>query len=368
MKAGSIRSWIAVLGLVGVSYGAGYAAPPAAVHWVATWGAAPYEQLNAPRQFRIPVAPPAETPPGAAGAPGTPGTPAATAPAVTSSPDAAAGAPPAAPGMPPASANGPATPPAGNMPAPVGAAQPGLPAGVPPAAAAAFRRFPPAPIYGSSDMTLREIVHVSLGGSRIRIVFTNEFGTEPLMIGPASVALSKGGHTVNTADASSVPLTFGGRESVSIPAGALMVSDPVSLTLPAQSDLAVSFFVPQQTITTLSQHGSADQTSYVADGNVVGAASFDSAKEIRSWVFDSEGGNSGAKWQRNGDAWSSKCEGVLGDGRSGSSVNSIQYLNDDAFVWRSKNRRIDGSPVADNEVKFSRRKEAAQDATKESNP
>lgn len=92
------------------------------------------------------------------------------------------------------------------------------------------------------------------------------------------------------------------------------------------------------------------------------------SKEIRSWVFDSEGGNSGAKWQRNGDAWSSKCEGVLGDGRSGSSVNSIQYLNDDAFVWRSKNRRIDGSPVADNEVKFSRRKEAAQDATKESNP
>jgi lysophospholipase L1-like esterase len=171
------------------------------------------------------------------------------------------------------------------MPASAGAAQPGLPAGVPPAAAAAFRRFPPAPIYGSSDMTLREIVHVSLGGSRIRIVFTNEFGTEPLMIGPASVALSKGGHTVNTADASSVPLTFGGRESVSIPAGALMVSDPVSLTLPAQSDLAVSFFVPQQTITTLSQHGSADQTSYVADGNVVGAASFDSAKEIRSWVF-----------------------------------------------------------------------------------
>lgn len=134
-------------------------------------------------------------------------------------------------------------------------------------------------------MTLRQIVHVSLGGSRIRVVFTNEFGAEPLRIGPASVAISKGGNTINTAEGSVAPLTFGGRDSVSIPAGALMVSDPVAVKLPAQADLAISVFVPEQTITTLSQHGAADQTSYVSDGNVVGAASFESAKEIRSWVF-----------------------------------------------------------------------------------
>lgn len=134
-------------------------------------------------------------------------------------------------------------------------------------------------------MTLREIVHVSLGGSRLRVVFTNEFGTEPLRIGPASVAISKGGNTIDTTQGAVAPLTFGGRESVSIPVGALMISDPVSMKLPAQGDLAITVFVPQQTITTLSQHQAADQTNYVAEGNTVGAASFESPKEIRSWVF-----------------------------------------------------------------------------------
>src|ERR1700742_1233286 len=49
-------------------------------------------------------------------------------------------------------------------------------------------------VVGATDATLREIVHVSLGGSTVRVVFTNEFGTEPLTIGAASVApAAKGG-------------------------------------------------------------------------------------------------------------------------------------------------------------------------------
>jgi len=134
-------------------------------------------------------------------------------------------------------------------------------------------------------MTLREIVHVSIGGPQIRVVFTNEFGTEPLTIAAASAAISQGGSTINTVAASSIGLTFGGRQSITIPPGALAVSDPATITLPAQADLAVSFFLPEQKIPQLSQHGSADQTSYVAEGNTVGAKEFDSAKNIRSWPF-----------------------------------------------------------------------------------
>lgn len=148
-----------------------------------------------------------------------------------------------------------------------------------------MRRFTPPPIYGSSDMTLREIVHVSIGGSQIRVVFTNEFGTEPLTINAAHAAISQGGSTINTVGASSTGLTFGGRESVTIPPGALVVSDPANITLPAQADLAISFFLPQQEISQLSQHASADQISYVAEGNVAGAKSFDTSTEIRSWPF-----------------------------------------------------------------------------------
>ena len=229
-----------------------HAAPPAAQHWVGTWAAAPFEQSNAPRQFRAPAGAPAAGPVGTTpGAPAAPGTTAV----------APAGPAPAA------------TPPATALGAPGG-----------PNPARRFN-FTPPPIYGSSDMTLREIVHVSIGGSRIRVVLTNEFGTEALVIGAAQVAISKGGNAVDLVDGASAGLTFGGRSEVKIPVGAMVVSDPVNLKLPAQADLAISLFVPQQTITTLSQHGAADQTSYVADGNVVGAGSLDTAKETRSWVF-----------------------------------------------------------------------------------
>lgn len=134
-------------------------------------------------------------------------------------------------------------------------------------------------------MTLREIVHISLGGSRLRVVFTNEFGTEALRISSAHVGLSKGGNAVDTSPSASSGLTFGGRDYAIIPAGGMMVSDAVALKLPAQADLAVTLFVPQQTITTLSQHQAADQTNYVAEGDVASSPTLESAREIRSWVF-----------------------------------------------------------------------------------
>ena len=88
------------------------------------------------------------------------------------------------------------------------------------------------------DTTLREIVHVSLGGSEVRIILSNEFGLDPLTIASARIALSTGQD-----GAASTPnaLTFGGHASVTIPPGALAVSDPAPFKLPAFADVAVSF-------------------------------------------------------------------------------------------------------------------------------
>ncbi len=138
-------------------------------------------------------------------------------------------------------------------------------------------------VYGTADTTLREIVHISIGGPQVRVIFTNEFGTDPLTIGAAHVGVSQGGSTVNLVSASG--LTFGGRTMVTIPPGALVVSDPAAVNVPAGSDLAISLFLPTQPIKQLSQHGSADQISYAAPGNVVGAKTLDSPTEIRSWPF-----------------------------------------------------------------------------------
>jgi lysophospholipase L1-like esterase len=143
--------------------------------------------------------------------------------------------------------------------------------------------MPRASIYGTADTTLREIVHISIGGPQVRVVFTNEFGTEPLTIGAAHVAVSQGGSTINLVSAAG--LTFAGRTTVTIPPGALMVSDAADVRVPAGSDLAISLFLPAQTIRQLSQHGSADQISYTAPGNVVGAKTLERPAEIRSWLF-----------------------------------------------------------------------------------
>jgi lysophospholipase L1-like esterase len=141
----------------------------------------------------------------------------------------------------------------------------------------------PAQTYAATDTTLREIVHVSLGGPMVRVVFTNEFGTDPLTIGAAHAAISSGGSSINLVSAGG--LTFAGHISVTIPPGALVVSDPVLMKLSAGADLAVSLFLPAQPLKIASVHGFANQTSYTAPGNVVGAKTLEDAKEIASWPF-----------------------------------------------------------------------------------
>jgi lysophospholipase L1-like esterase len=135
----------------------------------------------------------------------------------------------------------------------------------------------------AQDRTLREIVHVSVGGASLRIVLSNEFGTGSLTIGGAEVAPSTGNGS--TQAGSGVPVTFSGHASTVIPPGALVVSDPVALKLPALSDLAVSLLVPAQKVEIITLHSFADATSYEADGNQIAAATLTQPHEVASWRF-----------------------------------------------------------------------------------
>jgi lysophospholipase L1-like esterase len=123
----------------------------------------------------------------------------------------------------------------------------------------------------AEDTTLRQTVHVSVGGSHIRVVFTNELGTDPLTLGGANVSLAT---TTNTP---ATPLTFSGHATIVIPPGAVAVSDPVALNLPALSDLTINLFLPAQTLTTLTLHSFADATGYDAAGNQLTAATLTDA-------------------------------------------------------------------------------------------
>src|SRR5215470_3104144 len=78
---------------------------------------------------------------------------------------------------------------------------------------------PPAPTFiHFNNQTLRQIVHTSIGGSSLRVVLSNAYGSAPLTIGAAHVALRENDSAIQTAAGHS--LTFSGRPAVTIPANA----------------------------------------------------------------------------------------------------------------------------------------------------
>jgi lysophospholipase L1-like esterase len=95
------------------------------------------------------------------------------------------------------------------------------------------------------NQTVRMIVHVSVGGNRIRVEFSNAFGTDSLTIDSAHVAIQRQGAAVEPG--SDRTLTFGGSPSVTIPPGAPEISDAVELNVVPSSNLAVSIYVREKT-------------------------------------------------------------------------------------------------------------------------
>jgi uncharacterized protein (TIGR02246 family) len=82
---------------------------------------------------------------------------------------------------------------------------------------------------------------------------------------------------------------------------------------------------------------------------------WDAAKgRVRSWYFDSMGGFGEGFWTREGNQWISDMTAVLPDGRTGSARNSVRFVNEKSWVFRSTDREIDGLPIADVEVGFAR--------------
>ncbi len=140
--------------------------------------------------------------------------------------------------------------------------------------------------------TLRLIVHSSVGGSQARIWLSNRFGMQPLHIGDAHIAVStvarphgNGEMTSGILTGTDRVLTFDHQPSVTIPPGATIVSDGVPLDVPALSNLAVSLYFPDHTLG-MTEHGGAQQISYVTTGDQPGAAEFgDNAWTVGSWYF-----------------------------------------------------------------------------------
>ena len=134
-----------------------------------------------------------------------------------------------------------------------------------------------------SNRTVREIVHTSIGGDRVRIRVSNEYGDQPLIIDAAHVAARDTGDAIVIA--TDRALTFGGRPSLMLRPGATAVSDAVPFNVPATSDLAVSLHLaaPARLAT---RHGLAMQRSYVSpDGDFTAAPVFTAESTTSTFPF-----------------------------------------------------------------------------------
>jgi lysophospholipase L1-like esterase len=139
---------------------------------------------------------------------------------------------------------------------------------------------------GCRDCTIRDVVHTSVGGFSVRIHLSNVFGTAPLPIGDATVALPETPDTAQVAPGTLRHLTFHGDRQVTIPAGQAVVSDPVPLAVPPDHDLLVTTFTPGYA-TPMTFHPDAQEDSYFTTGpdaaGATSAASF--PQTTQAWHF-----------------------------------------------------------------------------------
>jgi lysophospholipase L1-like esterase len=129
----------------------------------------------------------------------------------------------------------------------------------------------------SAPQTIRQFVHTSIGGSSARIHLSNEFGAQPLVIQDVHIAQRNpavaGGILANTDH----KVTFSGNTSLTIPTGAVAVSDPVTVAAPSLSDMAISFFLPAS-VSGVTGQGDSLEISFLAPGDVSGAATMPGAQ------------------------------------------------------------------------------------------
>jgi lysophospholipase L1-like esterase len=126
-------------------------------------------------------------------------------------------------------------------------------------------------------------VRISAGGERIRIRFTNEYGTQPLVIGAVRVALATEKGAIRAGSERAV--LFSGQTSVAIPAAAPFVSDPIELPVKALSSLSISIYLPGQT-GQCTCHQTGLQHAFVSDSGDFTTKSFQpkDTLEVRAFI------------------------------------------------------------------------------------
>lgn len=142
--------------------------------------------------------------------------------------------------------------------------------------------FPTNVPFNLWNQTLRQVLRIGPGGKRFRVMLSNEYGDRPLHIGRAHIALA--GEDAGIIAASDQVLRFDGRESVTIPAGAPMLSDPVEMEAPAFAQLSISLYLPQPA-TPSTFHWEGLQSTWLTGGDATAATDLEAATALPVRLF-----------------------------------------------------------------------------------
>jgi len=138
------------------------------------------------------------------------------------------------------------------------------------------------PPEGLTDATLRQMVHLSIGGPALRVHLSNAFGTEAFHINSIHIARPLSTSSPAIDPSSDRPLTFAGKPEADIPPGAELISDPINYPVLPLSDLAISLYL-QSPPARETGHPGSRATSYYVHGNLVGAPTFTDPKHVDHW-------------------------------------------------------------------------------------
>ena len=132
------------------------------------------------------------------------------------------------------------------------------------------------------DATVRQIVHLSVGGTQLRVHISNVFGTAPLHVTSVHIARPLSPASPAIDPATDTPLAFARSSEVTLPPGAEIVSDPIDFTAAPLSSLAVTFHLDappaQQT-----GHPGSRATTYYVHGDSVAAPNLTDPKHVDHW-------------------------------------------------------------------------------------
>jgi lysophospholipase L1-like esterase len=140
------------------------------------------------------------------------------------------------------------------------------------------RNMPPEP--GLSNNTLRQVVHVSIGGERLRVKFSNKFSTSPVTLKAVHIAASAGNSAIDPE--TDKALSFNGEPEVTMAPGAAVTSDPFDFKLKPLNNVAITIYFGE-TSPDVTGHPGSRTTSYILTGNNVSATEFPGAVQTDHW-------------------------------------------------------------------------------------